>query len=104
MSKIGHNKPPRKINYKSISLNKWIYEELERLRDFVHTQRKLDAVLDKKHIKTVKKFSIPEVIELCYDCYYLQYILPHYLYGSEKTEEKTLKSLIKDKDFKKYAE
>ena len=54
MSKIGHNKPPRKINYKSISLNKWIYEELERVRDFVHTQRKLDAVLDKNTSKQLK--------------------------------------------------
>ena len=36
MSKIGHNKPPRKINYKSISINKWVYEELDIRTDDIY--------------------------------------------------------------------
>ena len=51
MSKIGHNKPPRKINYKSISINKWLYEELveikehiQQLRDIHNPEMKLERV------------------------------------------------------------
>ena len=29
MSKIGHNKPPRKIGWKSVSLNKYVYKILQ---------------------------------------------------------------------------
>ena len=41
MSKIGHNKPPRDIQWKSISINKFILEDLKRIRD--HIQMKRDA-------------------------------------------------------------
>ena len=99
MSKIGHNNPPRKIDWKSISLNKYTYEDLEQIRDSIFIRNKLHAVLDKKHISTVKKHSIPETIEICVQCYWLQYILP----DTDNVYQRTLKSLSKDKDFKQYA-
>ena len=35
MSKIGHNNPPkdRKVDWKTISLNKWIYKDLQKVQE-----------------------------------------------------------------------
>ena len=33
MSKIGHNKPPRKIGWKSVSLNKYVYKMLQEVAE-----------------------------------------------------------------------
>ena len=41
MSKIGHNKPPkdRKIDWKSISLNKYVYKDLQKIGDYYRQVR-----------------------------------------------------------------
>ena len=40
MSKIGHNKPPRKIGWKSVSLNKYVYEMLQQVAEQKRALRK----------------------------------------------------------------
>ena len=43
MSKIGHNKPPkdRKVNWKTISLNQWIYKDLQEVQN--HYRQRLNV-------------------------------------------------------------
>tara|TARA_Y100001938_G_C7963982_1_gene365824 strand:+ start:19 stop:270 length:252 start_codon:yes stop_codon:yes gene_type:complete len=68
MSKIGHNKPPRDIQWKSISINKFILEDLKRIRD--HIQMKRDADNPKR-----KRVTIPMAIEIIASQYWLDYML-----------------------------
>ena len=70
MSKIGHNKPPRDIQWKSISINKFILEDLKRIRD--HIQMKRDAD-NPKH----KRVTIPMAIEIMSAEYWLDHIMPY---------------------------
>ena len=69
---IGHNNPPkdRKINYKSISINKWTYAELveikehiQKLRDIHNPEMKLERV------------TIPMAIEILSNQYKLNNII-----------------------------
>ena len=69
---IGHNNPPkdRKINYKSISINKWTYAELveikehiQQLRDIHNPEMKLERV------------TIPMAIEILSNQYKLNNII-----------------------------
>ena len=64
MSKIGHNNPPkdRKENYKSISVNKILYEQLKELAINLRQKKNVDRIPEgKPPIKTV---SIPYVIDV----------------------------------------
>ena len=69
MSKIGHNKPPRDIQWKSISINKFILEDLKRIRD--HIQMKRDADNPKR-----KRVTIPMAIEIIAGLYWRDNMLP----------------------------
>ena len=68
---LGHNNPPkRKVNYKSISINKWTYAELveikehiQQLRDIHNPECKLDRV------------TIPMAIEILSNQYKLNHII-----------------------------
>ena len=75
MSKIGHNKPPRKIGWKSISVNKYVYEMLqqvaEKKRSLINCFKLLDGEAPQKTP------SIPWVIEL---------LVQQELYCTEKLE------------------
>ena len=61
---IGHNNPPkdRKVNYKSISINKHVYKELEEIARKVCDQKNCFLLLDGK--APIEKISIPYAIEL----------------------------------------
>jgi hypothetical protein len=63
-SLIGHNNPPkdRKVNYKSISVNKFVYKELEEIAQRVCDQTNCFLLLDGK--APIEKISIPYAIEL----------------------------------------
>ena len=63
MSKIGHNKPPRKIGWKSVSLNKYVYKMLQEVAEKKRSLRNCFVLLDGEalHKKTP---SIPWVIEI----------------------------------------
>ncbi len=72
MSKIGHNKPPkeRKIHWKSISLNEWVYKDLVRIKDVIQKQRDaLNPELKKQRV------TIPMAIEIIASQYWLDYML-----------------------------
>ena len=68
---LGHNNPPkRKVNYKSISINKWTYAELveikehiQQLRDIHNPEMKLERV------------TIPMAIEILSNQYKLNNII-----------------------------
>ena len=64
MSKIGHNNPPkdREIEWKSISINKWVYIELQKIAQRICDQKNCFLLLDGRD--PIKKVSIPYVIEL----------------------------------------
>ena len=64
---IGHNNPPkdRKINYKSISINKWTYAELieikehiQQLRDIHNPEMKLERVTIPMAIEILSNFTL----------------------------------------------
>ena len=63
-SLIGHNRPPknRKAEWKSISINKWVYKELREIAQRVCDQQNCFLLLDGK--APIEKISIPFVIEL----------------------------------------
>ena len=48
MSKIGHNNPPkdRKINWKTISLNKWSYKDLKKCGEYYRHLRNCFGLLE----------------------------------------------------------
>ena len=46
MSKIGHNKPPRKIGWKSVSLNKYVYKMLQEVAEKKRSLRNCFVLLD----------------------------------------------------------
>ena len=64
MSKIGHNKPPkdRKIDWKSISLNKYVYKDLQKIGDYYRQVRNCFGLLN--GAEPEKNKSIPWVIEM----------------------------------------
>ena len=101
---IGHNQPPkRKINWKSISINKYLFKNLVEISEHIHTKNKLSAIIAKKHINTVKQPSIAETIDICVCVYMQSYIYPDYLYNDGKSIfEQTYNQLKRDKDFKQY--
>ena len=73
MSKIGHNKPPkeRKIHWKSISLNVWVYKDLIRIKDFIQKQRDaLNPELKKQRV------TIPMAIDIIAGLYWRDNMLP----------------------------
>tara|TARA_R110000803_G_scaffold71412_1_gene134641 strand:+ start:484 stop:816 length:333 start_codon:yes stop_codon:yes gene_type:complete len=61
---IGHNNPPkdRDIEWKSISINKWVYKELQEIAERICNQKNCFLLLDGRD--PIKKVSIPYVIEL----------------------------------------
>jgi len=63
-SLIGHNKPPkdRKVNYKSISIHKLVYQELKAIAQRVCDQQNCFLLLEGK--APLEKISIPYAIEL----------------------------------------
>ena len=63
-SLIGHNQPPkdRKANWKSISINLVVYNELLKIAQRVTDQKNCFLLLDGK--APIKKVSIPYAIEL----------------------------------------
>jgi len=71
MSKIGHNKPPRTINHKSISINKYEMKLLEEIRD--HMQKKRD-----KHAPGESKVTIPMAISIMATSYWINELIPYY--------------------------
>ena len=64
MSKIGHNNPPkdRKPNWKSISVNEWIYKDLQRIAENIRQHKNCFRLLEGK--PPIDKVSIPYVIEI----------------------------------------
>jgi hypothetical protein len=60
---IGHNQPPkdRKVNYKSISINKYVYKELEQIAQRICDHQNIYLLLDGK--PPIEKISIPYAIE-----------------------------------------
>ena len=64
MSKIGHNNPPkdRKINWKTISLNKWIYKDLKKCGEYYRQLRNCFGLLE--GAPPEKDPTIPWVIEM----------------------------------------
>ena len=62
MSKIGHNKPPRKIGWKSVSLNKYVYKMLQEVAEQRRALRNCFTLLDGG--PPGKTPSIPWVIEI----------------------------------------
>ncbi len=65
-SLIGHNNPPkdRKANWKSVSLNIWVYKELDEIRQRLIDQRNCFLLLEGKPPIGKDQISIPYVIEL----------------------------------------
>jgi len=65
-SLIGHNQPPknRKKDWKSVSINIWVYKELEEIRQRLVDQKNCFLLLDGKAPIDKEKVSIPYVIEL----------------------------------------
>ena len=63
-SQIGHNNPPkdRKINWKTISLNKWIYKDLKKCGEYYRQLRNCFGLLE--GAPPEKDPSIPWVIEM----------------------------------------
>ena len=61
---FGHNQPPkdRKVNYKSISINKYVYKELEQIAQRICDHQNIYLLLDGK--PPIEKISIPYAIEL----------------------------------------
>ena len=69
-SLIGHNKAPRKIGYKSISVNKYCYLNLIEARDHIQKLRyQSNSTLDEKDF--LKKCTIPMTIEILVEQYLL---------------------------------
>mgnify|MGYP003669430648 FL=1 len=70
MSKIGHNRPPRDINWKSISLNIWAYKDLKVIQQHIQKQRDLHnpELLN-------RRVTLPMAIEILTTQYYLNNIL-----------------------------
>ena len=101
---IGHNQPPkRKIDWKSISINKFLFKDIVEISEHIHTLNKLYAILDQKHENTVKQPSIAETIEICVNHYQMDYIFPDYYYNNGRSVFKqTYNQLKRDKDFKQY--
>ena len=64
MSKIGHNNPPkdRKPNWKSISVNEWIYKDLQRIAENIRQHKNCFRLLEGK--TPIDKVSIHYVIEI----------------------------------------
>jgi|TARA_B100001057_G_C22260641_1_gene723100 hypothetical protein len=63
-SLIGHNNPPkeRKADWKSISINKWIYKDLQRIAENIRQHKNCFRLLE--GLPPIEKVSIPYVIEL----------------------------------------
>jgi hypothetical protein len=64
MSRIGHNNPPkdRKVDWKSVSLNKYVYKQLQELAERrMHIMNCFGLLNGKAPCKTP---SIPYIIEL----------------------------------------
>jgi hypothetical protein len=70
MSKIGHNKPPRDLNWKSVSLNIYVHKELEEIKNHIQKQRDIHNPEMKK-----QRVTIPMAIEILSNQYYLNNIL-----------------------------
>ena len=67
MSKIGHNNPPkdRKKDWKSISVNKYVYADLLQIAQNICDQKNCFKLLDGEPPQ--EKVSIPYAIELLAD-------------------------------------
>ena len=63
-SLIGHNKPPkdRKVNYKSISIHKLVYQELKAIAQRICNQQNCFLLLEGK--APLEKISVPYAIEV----------------------------------------
>ena len=61
---IGHNQPPknRKTDWKSVSINIWVYKELLEIAQRICDQKNCFLLLDGK--APIDKVSIPYAIEL----------------------------------------
>jgi len=69
-SLIGHNKAPRKIGYKSISVNKYCYLNLIEARDHIQKLRdQTDISNGEKYF--LKNCTIPMTIEILVEQYLL---------------------------------
>ena len=101
MSKIGHNNPPkdRKINYKSISIHKLAYEELQRIGEHILNQKNCFRLLDGK--KPLENLSIPYVIDILTTHYYLDNICPSIQDNGRDIWEQISKSLLRTYNSKK---
>ena len=64
MSKIGHNNPPkdRKVDWKTISLNKWIYKDLQ--KDQEHYRQLLNVFRMVDGNPPEKNPTMPWVLEM----------------------------------------
>ena len=64
MSKIGHNKPPkdRKVNWKTISLNQWIYKDLQEVQN--HYRQRLNVFRMIEGNEPRNNPSMPWVLEM----------------------------------------
>ena len=64
MSKIGHNNPPkdRKINWKTISLNQWIYKDLQEVQN--HYRQRLNVFRMIEGNEPRNNPSMPWVLEM----------------------------------------
>jgi|TARA_R100000742_G_C4273430_1_gene92983 hypothetical protein len=98
---IGHNNPPkeRKVNYKSISIHKIAYEELQRIGKHILNHKNCYLLLDGK--KPLENLSIPYVIDMLTTNYYLDHICPSIQENGRDIWEQTAKSLLRKYNSKK---
>jgi hypothetical protein len=92
---IGHNNPPkdRKVNWKSISVNEWIYKDLQRCAEHITYLKNCFRLLDGK--EPIKMVSIPYALELIMDQYILGEVMPSVQDNGRDIYEQTYHKLLR---------
>jgi len=94
-SLIGHNQPPkdRKADWKSISINKWVYADLLKIAQNICNKKNCFLVLEGK--APLEKVSIPYAIELLVNQHLFHMTMIETQDNGRNIWEQTSKKLIK---------